>query len=149
MIAQVDHALCRLIGRHLPEGTVVRLDAPKPTWQTETPVHTVDLFLFGLRDAGASGAARPGKECVLSYLVTARAGTVSEEHRLLDLALRAMLAVDTIPAEYLPEGCAEVGVGIADTDPAGLWISLGMPARAGFVATATVAADASERGSAP
>ena len=46
MISQVDEALCRLIAPHLPEGTVVRLDPPKPTWQTETRVSSVDLFLF-------------------------------------------------------------------------------------------------------
>ncbi|MCU1682280.1 MAG: hypothetical protein JWQ81_3019 [Amycolatopsis sp.] len=148
MIPQVDNALCRLVSRHLPEGTVVRLDAPKPTWQTETPIHAVDLFLFGLRDAGPSGVAPPARGCTLSYLVTARASTVGEEHQLLDVALRALLDVDTIPAEYLPEGCASACVGIADTDPAGLWISLGMPARAGFVATVT-AVIASVVGSAP
>jgi hypothetical protein len=141
MIAQVDNALCRLISRHLPEGTVVRIDAPKPTWQTETPIHTVDLFLFGLRDAGASGVAPPARGCTLSYLVTARASTMGEEHQLLDVALRALLDVDTIPAEYLPDGYASVG--IADTDPAGLWISLGMPARAGFVTTITMTAGGS------
>jgi len=31
VITEVDEALCVLLGRSLPEGTMVRLDPPKPT----------------------------------------------------------------------------------------------------------------------
>src|SRR5436305_5496926 len=48
MIAEVDEALCRALARVLPKGTVVRLDPPKPTWQTEKPSQAIDLFLFNL-----------------------------------------------------------------------------------------------------
>src|SRR5256885_9863564 len=36
MITQVDEALCRLLRPCLPTGTQIRLDPPKPTWQTES-----------------------------------------------------------------------------------------------------------------
>ncbi|HEV2778576.1 MAG TPA: Pvc16 family protein [Actinophytocola sp.] len=153
MITEVDDALCVLLGRSLPEGTMVRLDPPKPTWQTERPSKAIDLFLFGLHDderaresgwsevRDARGAVVSRQEsvrrCELSYLVTARAPKISEEHRLLDIALRTMVFTDTLPADCLPEELAHAGapvfVNVAHTDPGGLWTSLGMPARAAFV----------------
>ena len=153
MITEVDDALCVLLGRSLPEGTMVRLDPPKPTWQTERPSKAIDLFLFGLHDdprgrqsgfdevrdnRGAVLSRRaPMRRCELSYLVTARAPKVSEEHRLLDVALRAMIFTDMLPLDILPSTLADTGapvfVTVADSEPGGLWTSLGMPARAAFV----------------
>lgn len=117
---------------------MVRLDPPKPTWQTERPSKAIDLFLFGLHDERAvrSGAVR---RCRLSYLVTARAPKISEEHQLLDIALRIMIITGTLPVDCLPGALARAGgqvhLSVADTDPGGLWSSLGMPARAAFVVT--------------
>jgi hypothetical protein len=153
VITEVDDALCVLLGRALPEGTMVRLDPPKPTWQTERPSKAIDLFLFGLHDdprgrqsgydevrddRGAVLSRRePIRRCELSYLVTARAPKISEEHRLLDIALRTMVFTDRLPADCLPGDLAETGVpvfvNVADKEPASLWTSLGMPARAAFV----------------
>jgi hypothetical protein len=153
VITEVDDALCVLLGRSLPEGTMVRLDPPKPTWQTERPSKAIDLFLFGLHDdprgrqsgfdevrdtRGAVLSRRePTRRCELSYLVTARAPKISEEHRLLDVALRTMIFTDILPADCLPEALAATGapvfVNVAETEPAALWSSLGMPARAAFV----------------
>jgi hypothetical protein len=135
MIAEVDAALCRLIGRNLPAGTAVRLDAPKPTWQTEAQHQTVDLFLFALRDADAIGGARRDRRCALSYLVTAHAGKIQDEHRLLDLALGTILGTEALTVDELNDG--PISLRVAHTDVTGLWTSLGMPARAGFVATVT------------
>jgi hypothetical protein len=126
MIAQVDEALCRLLRPRLPAGTQIRLDPPKPAWQTESPVRSVELFLFALSDAVGEGEEGTGR-CALSYLVTARAGAVREEHDLLDAALRAVLDADGAPLRMR----------LAKTDPAQLWCSLGMPARAGFVLLVT------------
>src|SRR5436190_1541786 len=114
MIAEVDEALCRALARVLPKGTVVRLDPPKPTWQTERPSKAIDLFLFGLHDDARAretgwhevrddrGAVLSRREairrCQLSYLVTARAPKISEAHRLLDTALRALVFTDILPA---------------------------------------------------
>ncbi|MEC3978092.1 hypothetical protein [Amycolatopsis sp. H20-H5] len=137
MITQVDEALCRLIAPYLPAGTVIRLDPPKPTWQTEAQVSSVDLFLFALHDAGApAGVVRGGKRCALSYLVTARSDTVRGEHALLDGSLRALLETEQLRTE-LAEECLPIGLSIGDLDPTGLWASLGMPARAAFVVTVT------------
>jgi hypothetical protein len=136
VITEVDDALCVLLGRSLPEGTMVRLDPPKPTWQTERPSKAIDLFLFGLHDehAAESGSVR---RCRLSYLVTARAPKISEEHQLLDIALRVMIITATLPVDCLPAALARAGgpvrLKVAETDPGGLWSSLGMPARAAFV----------------
>jgi hypothetical protein len=153
VITEVDDALCVLLGRSLPEGTMVRLDPPKPTWQTERPSKAIDLFLFGLHDdlrgrqsgfaevrdprGGVLSRREPMRRCELSYLVTARAPKVSEEHRLLDVALRAMIFTDMLPPDILPSALADTGapvfVNVADSEPGGLWASLGMPARAAFV----------------
>ncbi|WP_104479782.1 Pvc16 family protein [Actinokineospora auranticolor] len=159
MITEVDDALCVLLGRALPEGTAVRLDPPKPTWQTERPTKVVDLFLFGLRgdprgreagwaevrdERGAVLSRRgPTRRCELSYLVTARAEKVGEEHMLLDRALRAVLFADTVPEGCLAGELAVAGepvfLAVADADPGELWTNLGMPARAAFVVTASAA----------
>src|SRR3954464_8640253 len=94
VMAEVDDALCRALARVLTKGTVVRLDPPKPTWQTEKPSQAIDLFPFNL--AGAARGAASGIEEVrdplrqvlsrsdpprryrLSYLVTARAPKIAE-----------------------------------------------------------------------
>ncbi|WP_436500696.1 Pvc16 family protein [Actinokineospora sp. HUAS TT18] len=151
MIPEVDDALCQLLGRSLPEGTAVRLDPPKPTWQTERPSKVIDLFLFGLRgdprgresgfdqtrdDRGAVIARRePVRRCVLSYLVTARAPKVGEEHLLLDLALRTVIFADAIPPDCLTGTLADAAVflSVSPDAPGDLWSSLGMPARAAFI----------------
>lgn len=136
MITQVDEALCLLIAPHLPEGTVVRLDPPKPTWQTETPVSSVDLFLFSLHGADSAEGAVRGKRCELSYLVTARADKVKDEHTLLDRSLRVLLRTDALTVDTGEESLP-LRLSLSSTDPAGLWVSLGLPARAAFVVTVT------------
>jgi hypothetical protein len=144
VITEVDDALCRLLGRRMPEGTVVRLDPPKPTWQTERPSSTIDLFLFGLQDDTRVPAQQHDsvRRCELSYLVTARAEKIHEEHRLLDRALRTAMFAGTLPADCMSDSLASTGqpiyLRIADTGPGALWTSLGMPARAAFVMTASV-----------
>jgi hypothetical protein len=155
MIAEVDEALCRALARVLPKGTVVRLDPPKPTWQTEKPSQAIDLFLFNLAgdDRGAASGWEevrdpsgrvlsrqdPPRRYRLSYLVTARAPKIAEEHELLDTALRALTDGESLPESCLPEALIETGLPLlVDLDPAGpgpLWTSLGMPARAAFVLT--------------
>jgi hypothetical protein len=155
MIAEVDEALCRALARVLPKGTVVRLDPPKPTWQTEKPSQAIDLFLFNLagdergatsgfeevRDANGRVLSRtePPRRYRLSYLVTARAPKIAEEHELLDTALRALTDGESLPESCLPEALLATGMPVkVDLDPAGpgaLWTSLGMPARAAFVLT--------------
>ncbi|MFE0027875.1 Pvc16 family protein [Amycolatopsis sp. NPDC059021] len=164
MITQVDAALCRLIRPHLPEGTEIRLDPPKPAWQSENRVRSVELFLFALhaaaaeetpargvaRDggrnagAGGTGVTRPARRCTLSYLVTARAGRVHEEHTLLDAALYAVVESGLLPAD-VEEGGLPVSLSLAGTDPTGLWPSLGIPARAGFVVSVTAGVTAPKR----
>jgi Pvc16 N-terminal domain len=155
VITEVDEALCVLLGRSLPEGTMVRLDPPKPTWETERPSNAIDLFLYGLHDdrgARESGIAdqrnergavlsrrEPSRRCSLSYLVTARAPKINEEHLLLAVALRTMMFTDALPIDCMPQALAEVEepvyIRIADTDPGALWSNLGMPARAAFAIT--------------
>ncbi|MER6663425.1 hypothetical protein ABT256_02665 [Amycolatopsis japonica] len=132
MISQVDEALCRLIAPHLPEGTVVRLDPPKPTWQTETRVSSVDLFLFALHGAGPGTGAVRAKRCLLSYLVTARADKVRDEHTLLDRSLGVLIGTEFLMVDEQP-----LPITLEETDPTGLWVSLGLPARAAFVVTVT------------
>lgn len=131
MIAQVDDALCQVVGRLLPPGAAVRLDAPKPAWQSESEHRSVDLFLFGMR----GDATDTDQRYVLSYLVTAQAEKVGEEHELLDLAFGALAGAGALRVDLRPEDTVLASLRIADVDPTGLWTSLGMPARAGFVVT--------------
>jgi hypothetical protein len=155
VIAEVDEALCRALARVLPKGTAVRLDPPKPTWQTEKPAKAIDLFLFNLagdkraamsgweeeRDANGRVLSRrdPPRRYELSYLVTARAPEIAEEHELLDTALRALTDGQALPDSCLPAALLATGMPVlVDLDPKGpgeLWSSLGMPARAAFVLT--------------
>jgi hypothetical protein len=157
VITDVDEALCLLLGRSLPEGTMVRLDPPKPTWETERPSNAIDLFLFGLRDdpggresgwedqrdeRGAVVARRdPVRRCALSYLVTARAPKINDEHLLLGIALRTMIFTDQLPVDCMPSALADLGspvfIRVAETEPGALWSNLGMPARAAFAITAS------------
>ena len=156
VIAEVDEALCRALARVLPKGTVVRLDPPKPTWQTEKPSQAIDLFLFNLagdergaasgfeevRDAQRPGAVPAGSAAALPAVLPgdgSRAPKIAEEHELLDTALRALTEGESLPESCLPEALLETGMPVmVDLDPAGpghLWTSLGMPARAAFVIT--------------
>jgi hypothetical protein len=153
VIAEVDEALCRALARALPKGTVVRLDPPKPTWQTEKPSQAVDLFLYGIaqdasrteagwdeeRDARGvviSRTERP-RRYLLTYLVTARAPKIAEEHELLDCALHALVDHEALPTACLPDTLAALEMPVLtklDTaGPGELWTNLGMPARAAFV----------------
>src|SRR5256885_16979559 len=50
VITEVDDALCVLLGRALPEGTMVRLDPPKPTRPTVPPSKSIGLVLVRLHD---------------------------------------------------------------------------------------------------
>jgi hypothetical protein len=126
VIAEVDDALCQVVGRLLPPGAAVRLDAPKPAWQSESEHLSVDLFLFGLH-------AETAEQYVFSYLVTAHADKIKDEHELLDLALGALMGAGALRVELQPDDTVLASLRIADVDPTGLWTSLGMPARAGFV----------------
>lgn len=153
MIAEVDEALCRALARALPKGTVVRLDPPKPTWQTEKPSQAIDLFLYGIaqdatrtqsgwdeeRDARGVVISRTEmpRRYLLTYLVTARAPKIAEEHELLDCALHALIDHEALPASCLPDALAALEMPVLTrldvAGPGELWTSLGMPARAAFV----------------
>ena len=92
-----------------------------------------------VRDARGSVLSRsdPPRRYQLSYLVTARAPKIAEEHELLDIALRALTDGEALPESCLPPALAEIGMPVrVELDKAGpghLWTSLGMPARAAFV----------------
>jgi len=117
MIAEVDEALCRALARVLPKGTVVRLDPPKPTWQTEKPSQAIDLFLFNLagdergaasgfeevRDPNGRVLSRqePPRRYRLSYLATAWTPRPEDEHRLLSSMLAGLLQHEYFPPELL------------------------------------------------
>lgn len=150
MIPEVDAALRTLIERHLPAGGQVRFGPPQSA--SEPAPAVVNLFLFGLRDDQRGrvsgwddvrdaqgmvlGRQPPARRYELSYLVTAWADDVANEHALLDAALCAVGAADALPADCLPPGLGGEGlpvlVRLAEPGPEGLWPALGMP-RATFV----------------
>ena len=95
-----------------------------------------------MRDARGSVLSRtdPPRRYRLSYLVTARAPKIAEEHELLDTALRALTDGESLPESCLPRGAGSrsgmpVRVELDKAGPGQLWTSLGMPARAAFVLT--------------
>jgi hypothetical protein len=101
----------------------------------------LNLFLFALHEDHVVPTENPVRRMRLSYLVTARAPRVRQEHELLGEALRIALNGE------LPVGCFggtldhgghPVLLSVADTGPGALWSNLGMPARAAFVLRVSV-----------
>ncbi len=162
LIPAVDDGLERLLRTTLPlppEVGDVSFERPAGTWSAQLSRVVVNLFLYGVSRSSlppAGGASRvdaDGRREVrdaapmldLSYLVSAWAATVPDEHRLLGDVLGRLLAHQTLPAEHLPDTfTSDVRLTLAKDEsnrPRDLWASLGGQHKAAFTLVATVAAE--------
>lgn len=172
MLHDVDEALSGLLGAAIAAGGAedVVLSFQSPAAQDGRPsgAPTLALFLYDIRENLTGRGANWGeirdqahrvavrhlapRRYELSYLVTAYAATVKDEHRLLGLALAAVAELETVPARYLGGSLARaglpVGLRLAAPAPAAapwdLWQALGIVPRAclDLVVTATLIPDA-------
>lgn len=163
LIPAVEDGIEKLLRATLPLPTEqgdVSFEAPSSTWSASVNRLTVNLFLFGVsrssqpprvqeRRQGPDGRtqrrfALPMVQ--LSYLVSAWAGSVRDEHALLGDVLTRLLAHPVVPAEHVAaplDSSVQLALGGDDaTRPREVWSGIGGHLKASFVLHATVAADA-------
>lgn len=163
LIPAVEDGIEKLLRTTLPLPTEqgdVSFEAPSSTWSASVNRLTVNLFLFGVsrssqpprvqeRRQGPDGRtqrrfALPMVQ--LSYLVSAWAGSVRDEHALLGDVLTRLLAHPVVPSEHVAaplDSSVQLALGGDDaTRPREVWSGIGGHLKASFVLHATVAADA-------
>lgn len=165
VVTSVDQGLERLLRATLPLPTTlgdVSFELPDRDWGATLNRVTVNLFLFDVRrsvqpsrpmpervsDKGRV-ERRPALPMVrLSYLASAWAGNVADEHQLLADVLGCLLLHQTLPEEHLPTPLpSPVQLSAAAHDSPGvaqLWNHLGGRVKPGAVLEATVAFDVGE-----
>lgn len=115
MIADLDKTLKVLLKQEMRlEEDRIHFEAPDETFAPTPPA--VDLFLYDVREnrelrsnewlverqsGGVLTKQRSPTRVDCSYLITAWAGDVDSEHRLLGDVMRALLRYPTLPAEVL------------------------------------------------
>ncbi|MER7577501.1 DUF4255 domain-containing protein [Streptomyces sp. NPDC126514] len=124
MFHEVDASLHAFLTGRLPQGTAVSFDPPSGAdGRPGTP--QVCVFLYHVAEDAAGRAAGwgevrderhqvvrrhlPLRRYDLSYLVTASAPSVRDEHRLLGSVLGALANYEALPAECLSPALAEAG----------------------------------------
>lgn len=145
VIAAVDHALESLLRAALPlpeEVGDVSFEAPDRGWGSQLSRVTVNVYLFDV--TRSAQPPRPAEKRVredgrvevrgqlpvvkLSYMVTAWAGSVGDEHQLLGEVLTALVTHQVVPEEHLPEPFAgAVQLALAQREgrrPGDLWSGL-------------------------
>lgn len=163
LIPAVEDGITRLLRATLPLPTEqgdISFEAPSSTWSAGVNRLTVNAFLFGVARSGQPPRVqphRPGPDgrlerrfalpmVQLSYLVSAWAGSVRDEHALLGDVLTRLLAHPTIPPEHVPaalDSAVQLALAAEDTArPREVWSGIGGHLKASFVLQATVAADA-------
>src|SRR5690625_998237 len=163
LIPAVENALESLLRETLPlpeEVGEISFDAPSSTWAAQVNRVTVNLFLYGVvrsplpprppqTRTGPDGGLerRPGLPLVqLTYLVSAWAGSVRDEHQLLGDVLTRLLAHQAIPEQHHPrllDSSVPLALGSDEASrPRDLWGALGGHHRASFTLLVTVAAGA-------
>jgi hypothetical protein len=119
MIVDLDESLKQLLIRELPipNGEVeVSFDLPKREWGAGRVKPTLNFYLYDIFENvelrrndwvvergnnGQSNKFKPPRRINLTYMVTAWAGAVEDEHRLLWRAMAVLLRHPGIPAEVL------------------------------------------------
>ncbi|MCL2781856.1 MAG: DUF4255 domain-containing protein, partial [Actinomycetia bacterium] len=118
-IAAVETALEKLIRQELPlpeDVGDVTFEAPTNNWSAQLSRVTVNLFLYNVsrsphparalmrRDVNGGIQKRAPQPMVqLSYLLSAWAGSIRDEHLLLGDVVSRLIAVEGIPAALLPQ----------------------------------------------
>lgn len=161
LVPAVDAALESFLRATMPlpehEGDV-SFDAPTSTWAAQVNRITLNAYLYQVARSAQpprAAATRPGDGgrmerrpalplVELSYLVSAWAGSVRDEHALLGDALTRFLSGQVLPAwavEHELESNIQVAVATdAVNRPRELWGALGAGLKASFTLVVTVAA---------
>lgn len=158
----VDEGLERLLRAVLPlpeDVGDVSFEAPTGTWSAQLSRITVNFFLYEVArshhparaatqrtDANGRAERRAPQPMVeLNYLVSAWAGGPRDEHQLLGDVISRFAALDTLPAEHLPDelsSTVHLGFGADERNrPRDVWGAAGGQLKASFTLQATVAAD--------
>jgi hypothetical protein len=161
-ISVIEAGLEKYIRQELPladEVGDVSFDAPTKNWSAQLSRVTVNLFLYDvsrssnpvrsmIRRADDNGTrlrrtAQPMVE--LSYLVSAWAGSVKDEHMLLGDLVSRLMGVDSLPAEMLTqELSSSVALSFGGDNlnkNREIWSGLGGQLKASFTLHVDVAAD--------
>jgi len=163
LIPTVEDGIERLLRATLPLSTEqgeISFEPPSSTWSASVNRLTVNAYLFGIRRSSQPSRVqenRPGPDgrlqrrfalpmVELSYLVSAWAGSVRDEHALLGDVLARLLAHPVIPAEHLTaplDSAVQLALGGEElVKPREVWAGIGGQLKASFVLQVTVAADA-------
>jgi hypothetical protein len=159
VLADVDVSLSSWLSTALPEHTKIEFGSPADLVDVKPRKHgLLNLFLYSvdedtdglpandirLRDENGrvSTVVLPVRRYALTYQVTAWAGDVLEEHRLLGAVLIAHAGHDALGPHHLRGSLSVVDVHVpihigAGRRPA-VWDSLGMPMRTSLELTAFV-----------
>lgn len=164
-IGTVDTGLERLLRHSLPlpeEVGDITFEAPTSNWSAQLSRVTVNLFLYDVARSGhpvRSITSRTGPDGVaqrrapqpmvqLSYLVSAWAGSIKDEHQLLGDVVGVLACAEIIPPDLLPDelsSSAALGFGEdAGNKTREIWTALGGTFKASFTLQVHVAADAFE-----
>jgi hypothetical protein len=161
-ISVVEQGLEKMIreGLHLSEEVGdVTFESPTTNWSAQLSRVTINLFLYDLtrsanpvrsltrrtEDSGAKmrRAAQPMVQ--LSYLVSAWAGSIKDEHMLLGDLVSRLVGIDILPHEMLPqEVSSSVSLSFGGDDRnknREIWSGLGGHLKASFTLHVDVAAD--------
>jgi hypothetical protein len=166
----VDDSLERMLRGVLPlpeELGDVSFDIPSGNWSAQLSRITVNLYLYQAgrstqpgrslnQRTGANGnlqrrQAQPMIE--LRYLISAWAGSPRDEHQLLGDLISRLMAVNSIPEQYLTGELSSAVSLSADADDDNklreIWGGAHAPLKAAFTLQATVAADSFDWTEAP
>ncbi len=126
MLPELDQALKRFLTMELPikNGEVeIAFDAPNREWASGRVKPTVNLYLYQIgentklrrndwvveKKDGQATKHRPPSRINLTYMVTAWAGDVEDEHRLLWRLLAVFLKHPELPEDVLQGDLKDVG----------------------------------------
>lgn len=162
-IRMVEDGLEKLLRDELPlppQAGEISFDAPTRSWSAQLSRLTVNLFLYDVgrssqpsrtamtrtTESGQAERRPPLPMVVLSYLVSAWAGSTRDEHQLLGDVINRLSGRSTLEPRYLPSApAATVSIGFG-ADPNNrtreIWSAVGSELKASFTVHLTVGADA-------
>lgn len=124
MINDLDETLRRLLVHDIPikNGEVdIKFELPNREWTARLSKPTLNVYLYDMREntdlrdtdwiierdpSGRMIKRQPPRRVDLSYLITAWAAEIEDEHRLLTRVLVALFKYKAVPAAHLQGGLA-------------------------------------------
>ncbi len=134
MISDLDETIKKLLTRDLPikNGEVeISFETPNREWAAGRVKPTINLYLYQIaenlklrqtdwkvkRNDGQATKRRPPKRINVTYMITAWAGDVEDEHRLLWRTLAVLSKHHTLPDDLLQGDLKDAEVAIKATFP--------------------------------